>query len=127
MATSSAGCRAAGDRVTLTDPKVSGLHCELRLTPDARFLYTSERRSSTLAGFAVGAASGRLSPIGHWPTQAQPRGFAISPTGRHLIAAGQLSHAVGVFAIDARSGALSPCDEHAVGRNPTWVEAIALP
>lgn len=99
---------------------------ELRLTPDARFLYTSERRSSTLAGFAVDAASGLLSPIGHWPTQAQPRGFAISPSGRHLIAAGQLSHAVGVHGIDPRSGALSLRHEHAVGRNPTWVEALAL-
>ncbi len=99
---------------------------ELRLTPDARFLYTSERRSSTLAGFAVDAATGFLSPIGHWPTQTQPRGFAISPSGRHLIAAGQLSHAAGVFAIDARSGALDLRHEHAVGRNPTWVEAIAL-
>jgi 6-phosphogluconolactonase len=100
---------------------------ELRLTPDARFLYTSERRSSTLAGFAVDAASGRLAPIGHWPTQAQPRGFAISPSGHWLIAAGQLSHAVGVHAIDACSGALSLRHEHAVGRNPNWVEAIALP
>ena len=100
---------------------------ELRLTPDARFLYTSERRSSTLAGFAVDAASGRLAPIGHWPTQTQPRGFAISPMGSHLIAAGQLSHALGVHAIDARSGTLSLRHEHAVGRNPNWVEAIALP
>ena len=100
---------------------------ELRLTPDGRFLYSSERRSSTLAGFAVDAAGGRLQPIGHWPTQAQPRGFAISPSGRWLIAAGQLSNAVGVHAIAAASGALSLRHEHAVGRNPNWVEAIALP
>lgn len=100
---------------------------ELRLTPDARFLYTSERRSSTLAGFAVDAASGRLSAIGHWPTQAQPRGFAISPSGRWLICAGQLSHAVGVHAVDPRSGHLELRHELAVGRNPNWVEAIALP
>ncbi len=99
---------------------------ELRLTPDARFLYASERRSSTLAGFAVDAA-GRLTAIGHWPTQAQPRGFAISPSGRHLIVAGQLSHAVGVHAIDPASGALTTRHELAVGRNPNWVEAIALP
>ena len=82
---------------------------ELRLTPDARFLYTSERRSSTLAGFAVDAATGRLAPIGHWPTQAQPRGFAISPSGRWLIAAGQLSHAVGVHAIDAAQRRARTC------------------
>lgn len=100
---------------------------ELRLTPDGRRLYTSERRSSTLAGFDVDAASGTLRPIGHWPTQAQPRGFAITPSGRWLIAAGQLSHAVGVHRIDAGTGALDLRHEHAVGRNPNWVEAITLP
>jgi 6-phosphogluconolactonase len=100
---------------------------ELRLTPDGRFLYSSERRSSTLAGFAVDAQTGLLAAIGHWPTQTQPRGFAISPSGRFLIAAGQLSNAVGVHAIDTETGHLSLRHEHAVGRNPNWVEAIALP
>lgn len=99
---------------------------ELRLTPDARFLYASERRSSTLAGFAVDA-QGRLAPIGHWPTQAQPRGFAITPSGRWLVAAGQLSHSVGVHRIDAATGTLDLRHTHAVGRNPNWVEAITLP
>lgn len=98
---------------------------ELRLTPDGRFLYASERRSSTLAGFAVDAG-GALTPIGHWPTQAQPRGFAIDPSGRWLVAAGQLSDRVGVHRIDAASGALTAVGEHAVGRNPNWVEAIRL-
>ena len=100
---------------------------ELRLTADGRFLYTSERRSSTLAGFAVDTASGRLTPIGHWPTQAQPRGFAITPSGRCLVAAGQLSHTVGVHTIAPATGILSLRHEHAVGRNPNWVEAIDLP
>ncbi|HEY0819112.1 MAG TPA: lactonase family protein, partial [Rhizobacter sp.] len=50
---------------------------ELRFTPDGRFLYTSERRSSTLAGFAFDATNGRLASLGHVATQAQPRGFAL--------------------------------------------------
>lgn len=100
---------------------------ELRLTPDGQRLYTSERRSSMLAGFDVDAASGTLRPVGHWPTQAQPRGFAITPSGRWLVAAGQLSHAVGVHRIDAGTGTLDLRHTHAVGRNPNWVEAITLP
>lgn len=121
------GALACVQSVPALPPAFSGepWAAELRLTPDARFLYTSERRSSTLAGFAVGA-NGRLAPIGHWPTQAQPRGFAISPSGRWLIAAGQLSNAVNVHAIDTATGHLTLCHEHAVGRNPNWVEAIAL-
>ena len=50
----------------------------------------------------------------------------LQPSGRFLIAAGQLSNAVGVHAIDAASGALTLRHELAVGRNPNWVEAIAL-
>lgn len=99
---------------------------DLHLTPDARFLYTSERRTSTIAAFRV-APDGQLSPLGHVAVQAQPRGFAISPSGRWLVVAGQQSHRVGVHAIDAHTGALNAVGAHDVGRNPTWVEMLALP
>jgi len=100
---------------------------DLHLTPDGRFLYSSERRSGTLAVFRVDPATGRLGPAGHAATTAQPRGFAIDPSGRFLLAAGQRSHRIAVHAIDPATGALSPCGEHAVGRDPNWVELIALP
>jgi 6-phosphogluconolactonase len=99
---------------------------ELRFTPDGRFLYTSERRSSTLATFAVDAATGALALRGHTATQAEPRGFAITPSGRHLIAAGQASHRLSVYRIDAETGALTFTAEHGAGRNPNWVEALSL-
>lgn len=100
---------------------------DLHLTPDGRFLYSSERRTNTLAAFAVHAGTGQLTLIGHAPTQAQARGFAITPSGRHLVAAGQLSHRVGVHAIHPSDGTLSLVFEHDVGQNPNWVEALQLP
>lgn len=122
------GTFTARQTVTTLAPGFAGepWAAELRLTPDGRFLYTSERRSSTIAGFAVDPVSGGLAPIGHWTTQAQPRSMAIDPLGRFLIAAGQLSHRVGVHRIDPDSGALDLLGEHAVGLNPSWVEAVAL-
>jgi 6-phosphogluconolactonase len=99
---------------------------ELRFTPDGRFLYASERRSSLLAGFAV-AADGALTPIGHWPTQAQPRGFAIDASGCWLVAAGQQSNRLGVHAIAAATGALAPGMTIDVPANPNWVEITSLP
>ena len=99
---------------------------ELRLTPDGRFLYASERRSSVVAGFAVDTHDGQLAPIGHWATQAQPRGMAVDASGGFLVVAGQLSHRVSLHRIDPASGVLDVVAEHAVGLNPTWVEAIAL-
>jgi 6-phosphogluconolactonase len=100
---------------------------DLHLTPDGKFLYASERRSSTLAIYKVDAASGRLELIGHTPTEKTPRGFAIDPSGRYLIAAGQDSSGVAVYAIDAASGALSQRARLPLGKNPNWVEIVELP
>lgn len=99
---------------------------DLHLSPDAKFLYSSERRSSTLAGFAVESSGGRLRAVGHWAAQAQPRGFAIEPSGRYLLAAGERSNRVGVHAIDRASGALQALREIQVGRGPNWVEIVQL-
>jgi 6-phosphogluconolactonase len=100
---------------------------ELRLTADGRWLYASERTSSTLAGFAVSASHGTLTAIGHFPTAAQPRSFAIDPAGRVLVAAGQRSGRIAVHAIDAAAGRLTWLKDYAVGDNPNWVEIIDLP
>ena len=89
---------------------------ELHLTPDGRFLYASERRSSTLASFAVDAARGTLTPLATTPTEAEPRGFAITPDGRFLFAVGQASHRLSRYAIDSASGALTQARRPA-GRN----------
>jgi len=99
---------------------------DLHLTPDGRFLYSSERRSSTLAAMRVDARSGMLTLIGHVPTEAQPRGFNVTPDGRFLVAAGQRSHRVRLYAIDAQTGSLSELGDCAVGRGPNWVESVAL-
>jgi 6-phosphogluconolactonase len=99
---------------------------DLHLTPDSRFLYASERRSSTLASFAVDASSGALSWLATTPTETEPRGFAITPDGRFLIAVGQASHRLSRYAIDAQSGALEKLGDQAVGQNPNWVEIVEL-
>jgi 6-phosphogluconolactonase len=99
---------------------------DLHLTPDGRFLVTSERTSSTLATFAVDAVSGSLTPLGHTSTEKQPRGFAIDPSGRWLVAVGQLSHAATLYALDAHSGALTPQQRCTLGQNPNWVEIVDL-
>ena len=100
---------------------------DIHVTPDGRFLYSSERRSSTLAAFRIDATSGQLTLLGHVPTEAQPRGFNIDPRGRFLLAVGQASHRLSRYAIDADSGGLTPLDDCAVGRSPHWVEIIDLP
>ncbi|WP_077033989.1 lactonase family protein [Pelomonas sp. KK5] len=99
---------------------------DLQLTPDGRYLYASERRSSQLARFRVDPASGHLELLGHTATEPQPRGFRITPDGRYLISVGQLSQRLRLFEIDPRTGALSVRGEAPVGRGANWVEVMPL-
>jgi 6-phosphogluconolactonase len=99
---------------------------DLHLTPDGRFLYASERTSSTLSGFAVDPVSGALTLIGSFPTETQPRGFNIDPSGRFLLAVGQKSHRMSSYAIDQTSGALHLLHQYDMGKNPNWVEIVDL-
>ncbi len=100
---------------------------DLHLTPDGRFLYASERTSSTLAGFRVDPRSGMLSLLGHTPTEEQPRGFSIDPSGRYLLAVGQRSHRLACHGIDPASGKLTRLESYPTGQNPNWVEIVTLP
>ena len=100
---------------------------DIHLTPDGRFLYASERTSSTLAGFRIDPTSGTLASIGSVPTERQPRGFNIDPSGRYLLAVGQLSHSMSAYRIEANSGKLTKLKEYPMGKNPNWVEIIDLP
>jgi len=100
---------------------------DLHVTPDGRFLYTSERTTSTLATFAIDAETGRLTLLSHTTTEKQPRGFNIDASGRYLVAVGQLSHAMTLYAIDRESGALKPLKSYSLGLNPNWVEIVDLP
>lgn len=100
---------------------------DLHLTPDGRFLYTSERNSSTLAIWRVDASTGALGLVGHQATEQQPRGFQIDSSGQWLIAAGQLSHSVTLYRIDGDSGRLTQAQRLPLGKDPNWIEIVDRP
>lgn len=100
---------------------------DIHLTPDGRFLYGTVRTSNTIAGYAVDPAEGTLTPIGHWPTEDHPRGFAICPRGRFLYAVGLMSHHLQSYRIDGASGALTPLKRLPMGQGPNWIEIVDLP
>ena len=100
---------------------------DIHLTPDGKFLYASERTTSTLAAFKVDLRTGMLTPIDSYPTEKQPRGFNIDPTGRYLLSVGQLSNSMTSYAIDKATGKLTKLKEYPMGKNPNWVEIVATP
>jgi 6-phosphogluconolactonase len=99
---------------------------DLHITADGRFIYRSERKSSTLAGFAIDEPTGKLSLIGRWPTEKTPRGFNIDPRGRFLLSVGLDSNAMTVHRIDPQSGALAVAHQYPMGKMPNWVEIVDL-
>ena len=99
---------------------------DIHMTPDGRFLYVSERTTSSLNAFGVDPATGELRFIGSYPTEKQPRGFAIEPDGRFLIAAGERSTALSVYRIQP-DGSLALAGKAPVGKGANWVEVVKLP
>jgi 6-phosphogluconolactonase len=97
---------------------------DVHVHPSGRFVYTSERTSSTIAGFAFDGVA--LRPIGHWDAPPQPRGFHITANGRWLVVAGQLAQHVNLHSVDTTNGALRLHVRHEVGANPNWVETLEL-
>jgi len=99
---------------------------DIHLTPNGKFLYMTERTSSTLGALAVESATGKLTYLGSTPTEKQPRGFAIDPKGRFLIAAGEKSDTISVYAIDQGSGALRLLQKYPAGKGANWVEIVSF-
>jgi 6-phosphogluconolactonase len=98
---------------------------DLHLTPDGKFLYASERTSSTIGAFSVDGATGKLTYLGSTPTEKQPRGFRIDKTGKYMVVSGEKSETVSTYAIEA-NGALKPIGKYPVGMGANWVEIVSF-
>jgi 6-phosphogluconolactonase len=98
---------------------------DLHVTPDGKFLYGSERKTSSLIGFRIDPNKGTLTYVGRWPTETKPRGFGIEPRGKFLLSVGLDSNHLTVCAIQP-DGKLSPVKQHATGKQPNWIEFVDL-
>lgn len=82
---------------------------DIHVHPNGRFVYGSNRGHNSIAIFSVDTASGKLTLVGHEPTQgALPRNFMITPDGKLLLVANQNSDNVVAFRIDPATGKLTP-------------------
>ncbi len=81
---------------------------EVRVHPNGKFLYGSNRGHDSLASFAIDAATGKLTPIEIVSSGGKvPRNFAFSPDGKWLVCAHQDSANLTVFRVDAATGRLT--------------------
>lgn len=80
---------------------------EIRISPDARFVYIANRLHDTIAWFPIGA-DGTLSWGGEeWTRGDYPRSFTIDPTGNFLFSCNQRSDAITTFRVNKKTGALT--------------------
>ncbi len=80
---------------------------EIRLSPDERFVYGSNRGHDSLATFARNSDTGKLALVEIVPTGGKhPRNFNLSPDGRWLVCANKDSDNVTVFSRDPGTGRL---------------------
>jgi 6-phosphogluconolactonase len=117
-----AGAPGAPVRDTSNDVWASDLH----LTPNGKFLYAAERTTSTIGGFGVDGATGKLTYLGSTPTEKQPRGFRIDPTGRFMVVSGEKSDMLATYAIDSSTGALKLVGRYPTGKGSNWVEIVSF-
>jgi 6-phosphogluconolactonase len=100
---------------------------DIHISPDGRFLYTSNRDSSnTIAIFKIDSQSGRLNLIGNQPTMGStPRNFNFDPSGNYLLVANQNSDAVVIFKRNPQTGLLRDTGYRIDVGNPVcikWIE-----
>ncbi len=94
---------------------------EIRITPDNKYLYVSNRGPDDITAFYVNARNGRLTKLGSYPTRKTPRAFQISPDGKYLISAGEDSNNLQTYRINSKTGELKSFAITATGVRPSWI------
>jgi 6-phosphogluconolactonase len=99
---------------------------DLRLTPNGKFLYSTERNTDKIALFTVAPDTGKLTYVTNFATERQPRGINIDPSGQYLVASGEKSDRLSVYRLDQASGKFSDPMRYPVGRGANWVEIVEV-
>lgn len=99
---------------TITSDSTAGVgnkgSADIHLTPNGKFLYTSNRaKANDITVYKVGN-DGKLSMVEHVKVGLHPRNFTIDPSGKLLLVANRDSNTIQVFKINASSGKLEKTD-----------------
>ena len=101
---------------------------EVQVHPSGRFLYGTNRGHNSIAMFGIDQATGKLTAIGHEPTQGKnPRNFRMDPSGTFLLTANQDSNNIVIFRINAQTGKLQSTGNIASVPLPVCVKFLAPP
>lgn len=89
------------------DPVYERASGDIHLSPDGRFLYTSNRRRNDgLSIFSVNP-DGTLTNIGYQNTGRHPRNFAVTPDGNFILVACRDDNVIEIYRRDKNTGLLT--------------------
>ena len=108
------------------DEKPKVWAADVQITPNGKFLYSTERTTNKIALFTVAPGTGKLTYVANFATEAQPRGIRIDPSGRYLVASGEKSDRLSVYKIDQATGKLGEPSRYPAGGGANWVEIIEV-
>jgi 6-phosphogluconolactonase len=97
---------------------------DVKLTPDGRFLYGTNRGHDSIAVFRVGA-DGLLTLVEIVPSRgAGPQNLAITPDGGLLLSANMPGNGIAVFRIGRETGRLEPVGEPVPVASPSCLALV---
>lgn len=100
---------------------------EIKMHPDGKFLYSSNRGHDSIAVFAIDPATGMPRFLESVPTGGKkPRNFEIAPGGSYLLAANQNSNNIVIFKIDPQTGHLTPTGQVLEVPSPACIKFAKL-
>ena len=100
---------------------------DVHVAPSGKFVYGSNRGHDSIVIFAVDKATGKLSLVGHEPTQGKfPRNFALDPSGHWLYVANQNSDNIVTFRVDEESGKLTPTGQVTEVPRPICIKMLPM-
>ncbi len=108
-----------------TGPTGTNNGAHIDVSPDGRYVYTSNRVENTLVVHAVDPRNGVLREVQRIASNGQnPRAMTLHPGGRWLLVTNNASNSIAVFAVDPATGMLSLNSSMAVP-SPASVAFIA--
>ncbi|POY36737.1 hypothetical protein C3K47_10280 [Solitalea longa] len=79
---------------------------DIHLTPNGKFLYTTNRvTSNEIVAYGVGV-DGKLTEVARYKTGTHPRNFVIDPSGKFLLVASRDSNSIVLYKINQETGKL---------------------
>ena len=112
--------------ISTLPPDFNGVsHCaDVKVTPDGRFLYGTNRGHDSIASYRVGD-DGVLTLIAIVPSLGKgPQNLAITGKGEYLLCANMPGNNIAVFRIDGSSGAIKSVGEPVALNSPSCIRIL---